>query len=251
MERFITMKKNFTLIELLVVIAIIAILAGMIMPALGHARAAGTRTDCLNNKKQLVTSMIMYSQAFSGIMVYKSTDQGGTVRPYSYFLAGKSNSGVNTFMPDKALLCTTVKSGPVITTTDDTNTCGMINAYDTENWYNSDRRKNMGRFITYTGGTDSDPANIGYVVEKIKAPNSLVLFADSFKKLTGAEAEKARWTFDPMKSSNDRVAAVHLNETTVACADGSASAMSAGKISEYGIKYTLDSSFETEYTDGK
>ena len=241
------MKKNFTLIELLVVIAIIAILAGMIMPALGHARAAGTRTDCLNNKKQLITSMLMYSQAFSGIMVYKSTDKGGTVRPYSYFLAGKNDSGVNAYMPEKALLCTTAKTVPVISEVGDTNTVGMINANDTTNWYTTAKRKEMGRFII--GG---DTANIGYVVEKIKNANGLVIFADAFKKLGASDQEQARWTFDPNNSSsNDLVGTVHLNETTIACADGSAAAVSAAKLADYDIHYTLDSTFETLYKDGK
>ena len=240
------MKKNFTLIELLVVIAIIAILAGMIMPALGHARAAGTRTDCLNNKKQLITSMLMYSQSYSGIMVYKSTDKAGKVRPYSYFLAGKDNAGTNAFMPDKAMLCTTVKTNAVIDE-DNTNTSGIINADDTTTWYTTDRRKAMGRFIIGSG-TD----NIGYVVEKIKNPNGLVIFADAFKKLGASDTEEqARWTFDPAKDSNDRVATVHLKETVIACADGSASAASAGKLVDYGISKTIDSSFETTYTNGK
>jgi prepilin-type N-terminal cleavage/methylation domain-containing protein/prepilin-type processing-associated H-X9-DG protein len=70
MRVFPTSRRGFTLVELLVVIAILAVLAALLLPALGSAKRAGRKAACLSNLRQIGLAIQNYAQDFNGRIPY-------------------------------------------------------------------------------------------------------------------------------------------------------------------------------------
>jgi len=179
-------KTGFTLIELLVVIAIIALLMGILLPALGRARELARRTVCMANVRRLAISMKLYTDNYDGKFppdrLRKATDFI-EVGPYRRFMPRwiwYLNEGMG-YVINPYEYETEEEFNAALEMDNDYYMCPSLKHYE---YARSIRNGAYGYNFQYLANTRPNPEGTNYAnypvwFSQIKAPAQTVVFCDS------------------------------------------------------------------------
>ena len=252
---------------MLVVIAIMCILVALLGPAYAQVRATASLTKCLNNKKHLIASMTLYANENDGAAIYKGPDYtyADVMAGLFVTIGGNDKRLTREYMPAKELLCSLAKESTLDANAE--KATGMLNAlnvadrttglssYPNENdcwlekkstydttYYNYEIHGRFAKLVdTNSQGKQiaTNNRSILYLLDRMREPADLVLFADTFKFVTsGATDSESYWSFIPddaqatsgTPAGNAAVTMVHRNRAAVSFADGHADSMDRGKL---------------------
>ena len=228
-------KQHFTLVELLVAIAIIAILAAILLPALGNARARAKASSCTSNLKQNGMAFAIYqmnNNDWSALNYYKDA---GSTRTWSEFTFGKYNEPGYAGVLGSSTRCPSVAHPDGVHQNHQQYIYGALGFVPVKDKPGEAfLEKSSGAFHTAGG---SATASLFVFVPKLAAPAKFPMLADSLK--VDAKYGKVQHYIFKNDDTQGGLNLVHSNRANVLYADGHAGAIEKEQAYEHGFYFSF------------